>query len=282
MESTLNNNGNIQQVTADYYSDWIAANSGSLAFYIKYSSEARSIVDQLNKEDPYIARLRKIARDYSWSLEENSDLEVIPWQKFINSKLLADLQQPWSDIWVMPPDCLTPLERVEGLSEATLREYPSSEITTEDEYDQPAPLLDDAVSTFDYIREFTVPFDNVQNLANWIFTPKYEPASTISAANDGILSLDLPRKYRIKSSLETIYSKLKGTVARLQEPGVQIEGAIKLSWFDAAYADEIAKDVERIAESWERVQDLIGVMATLIGKLPIPKMPAMQPIASVG
>ncbi|KAJ6265076.1 Seprase [Drechslerella dactyloides] len=232
-------NHNTRFVTPAYFSDLIEANSGSLGLYLKYSKEARDRVGELDEEDPYVSRLRQIAREYSWSVEENIQLDIIPWQKFINAQLLANLQRPWSEQWEMPIDGLTAIERIEGLSEAAFLKYPTAEITNEDEFDQSGPLLDEQVSTYDYIREFTVPFDSIYELADWIFTPTYAPASIATATDEGSLSINLLRRRRIKASLETIYYKLRGIISRLQDPGTKVLGEIKTPWLEAAYADEL-------------------------------------------
>ncbi|KAK6535716.1 hypothetical protein TWF694_002165 [Orbilia ellipsospora] len=264
MQSAGNYYGDFLLVPPDYLNKWIRMFGTSLDYYLLYSDEIRSKLAELDAE-VYITQLQAYARQYSKALKGNDNLEILPWQKFIGADLLRDLRRPWDDSWESSPYALEPIQRVEGVSQGVLdKAYPRTEIDNEDVYEERGYLMDAKISTVEYLREFTLPFDNSTELANWIFAPRYIPVGGAITGKEGPY-LGLSRRERIETSLKEIYQKLKRVVNSLETPHSRFDGDIKILPSELAQpAERIIDEIEYAAESWERVMDIVGVMISIM------------------
>ncbi|KAF3925921.1 hypothetical protein ABW20_dc0105566 [Dactylellina cionopaga] len=263
MHSAANYYGSFLLVTETYYSGWITKYSSNLKFFLRYSSEIRERLAELDKE-AHISKLKHYARKYSLEMEGNEQLEVLPWQKFIDHEVLKTLQRPWEDLWEMPSAGLGPISRIQGLSDAMLKTgYPLEEIKSEEEFAERGPLLDDKISTVEYLREFVLLFPNTRELANWLFNPQYLPAAAGSEQTTGPY-LELSRRERLETSFSAIYGRLNHMVEELSGIGSGFAGEIVVV---APFAWDILKDLEVLVQKWERIKDIIGVMTSIIAVL---------------
>ncbi|EPS35174.1 hypothetical protein H072_11410 [Dactylellina haptotyla CBS 200.50] len=257
--------GDYLLVTPSYYTGWIAKNSGPLSYYLKYATEVRKQLHLLDDE-PYVAELRDYARRYSLELEGNDKMEMIPWQNFIDADLLRDLKRPWNEPWQMSYYGLEPSQRIEGVPQDVLMEaYPRAEIQTEEEYDTPLFLIDSKISTVEYLRQFALPFRSTTELADWLFTPRYLPADSGSTEKTEGPYINLSRRERIGLSLEAIYKQLSENVLGLEIPGARFAGELAIPQIDVT--ENIILEIESVAESWERVKDIVGVMVSILNLL---------------
>ncbi|KAF3907054.1 hypothetical protein AA313_de0209444 [Arthrobotrys entomopaga] len=267
MHSAANYYGDFLLVTPDYLNKWMRTYSTSLKYYLRYSEEIRNKLAELDAE-VYIEQLKTYAKQYSQKLKGNDELEILPWQKFIGAELLRDLRRPWDEPWEMGTFTLEPIQRIEGVSQSVLDEaYPRAEIDNEDAFEERGHLMDAKISTVEYIREFTLPFKNITELTNWVFAPKFVPAEGTTTGSEGPF-LELSRRERIETSLKEIYQNLKIVVNSLETAYLRFDGEIKILPSKTAQpAERILDEIEDTMESWERVMDIIGVMASIMAIL---------------
>ncbi|KAF3933232.1 hypothetical protein ABW19_dt0201649 [Dactylella cylindrospora] len=253
-----------KKVTSEtVYTDWVDNNWGLLQLYYQYSTEVRKKINALN-DMPYITKLSLYAADYTmerWRQGDESIPQILPYNRFIDKDVLNNLLLPWRYRWEMPEDGLSPRQRIQGMSKTALDSYPQA--IPEDEEQQVGPVLVEDISTEIYLQEFSTRFATFEELARWLLNPRTLSAENAPAGQPG-LYLDLYRRIGIHNSLLLIRQRLDKHILPEITKDQDFDGELPIP--DSLFT-QVVSDIDGAVAQWERVIDLLGVMATTMKKL---------------
>ncbi|KAF3226029.1 hypothetical protein TWF106_001245 [Orbilia oligospora] len=251
-------------------SSWTTENAGLLNSYLVFSRKVREETTKL-KTEPYVALLRAYSSRYAKQMYPDNPLAFISWQEFVNEGLIKALHRPWGEKWKLPEFALSPDDRLKGLSAELLKVYPHAEIENEEDFND-RPLLRSAkITTVEYVAEFSLPFPSISSLSDWLFDPRPPPDEPgqvqddldglDDSGSDDPLFIELDRRERIEVSLRAIYSQLGALVEDLRGFNLQVQltGNIPIP---PENAQPIIKIIKETIDGWERLKDLVGVLAT--------------------